>query len=220
MAYLGVAGTSTLDIPFAVSSQTASGAFPPGLTRNRGGESTYARSNPVLDWFMPRQAIASGTTTYHWKDLGPGSLNTATASLVLPIANKNDSDLYGDVQKFIKGPKTTGGARFPQAKVGDKLFPVSEWCYQSNLLGNFQALNVVHELQIVRNRQVARYRGGLLHQQSLIGDARRQPLARAGPEPLRAEAGLCLLFLLLACNIQPGLHHPGYNRGDHRPDFR
>ncbi len=139
VAYLGVAGTSTLDIPFAVSSQTASGAFP-GLTRNRGDEGTYARYNPVLDWFMPRQAIASGTTTYHWKDLGGSSLDTTKASLVLPIANKNDSDLFGDLQKYIKGPKTSGGAQFPQVPVGQALYPVSEWEWQSNILSNFQAL--------------------------------------------------------------------------------
>jgi Flp pilus assembly protein TadG len=125
VAYLGVAGTSFLTIPFAVS------------TNYPAGQTPYARSNPVLDWIMPKPAIASSTQEYVWKDLGGSSLDTTRGTFIMPLYGER-TDLT-KLQKYIKGP-SGGGLQYPQVQVGQKVYPISEYQWASNVYDNFNYL--------------------------------------------------------------------------------
>jgi Flp pilus assembly protein TadG len=122
VAYLGVAGTSTLDIPFAVSSNYPAGQTP------------YARSNPLLDWLTPRPAMATGPQQYTWKDLGGSNLDTTRGTFVMPLDGER-TDL-AKLQKYIKGP-SAGGLKYPQVKVSQKVYPISEYQWAGNVYDNF-----------------------------------------------------------------------------------
>ena len=126
VAYLGLAGTSSLTIPFAVS------------TNYPAGQTPYARSNPIMDWISPRPAHAANPQTYTWKDLGGNNLDTTRATWVMPL-NSERTDL-SKLQSYIKGPKTTGGAHYPQVTVGQTVYPISEWQWASNVYDNFTYL--------------------------------------------------------------------------------
>jgi Flp pilus assembly protein TadG len=122
VAYLGLAGTSSLTIPFAVS------------TNYPAGQTPYARSHPLLDWVTPRPAHAANPQTYTWKDLGGGSLDTTRATFIMPD-NAERTDL-AKLQKYIKGP-SGGGLQYPQVSVGQKVYPISEYQWASNVYDNF-----------------------------------------------------------------------------------
>jgi Flp pilus assembly protein TadG len=126
VAYLGLAGTSSLDIPFAVSNNYPAGQTP------------YARSNPIMDWISPRPAHAANPQTYTWKDLGGSNLDTTRATWIMPL-NGERTDL-GKLQQYIKGPNTTGGLHYPQVTVGQTVYPISEWQWASNVYDNFTYL--------------------------------------------------------------------------------
>jgi Flp pilus assembly protein TadG len=143
VAYLGVAGTAasgTLGLPFAVSSKTASGTFP-GVASRRAGQRSYARANSILDWFMPQPANATGSTlSFTWKDLGGSTLNTNQATLIMP--NNSERTDLGQLQRYIKGP-SGGGDSFPKSaplQVGQKVYPISEYQWASNVYDNFTYL--------------------------------------------------------------------------------
>jgi Flp pilus assembly protein TadG len=123
VAYLGLAGTSSLTIPFAVSNNYPAGQTP------------YAGSNPIMDWITPRPAHAANPQTYTWKDLGGNNLDTTRATFVMP--NNSERTDLGKLQQYIKGPKTSGGLQYPQVKVGQTVYPISEWQWASNVYDNF-----------------------------------------------------------------------------------
>lgn len=125
VAYLGVAGTSSLDIPFAVSPN-----YP-------AGQSPYARSQPALDWLGPKEAQAANPQPYTWKDLGGSSLDTTRSTFVMP-AYAERTDL-AKLQKYIKGP-SAGGLKYPQVTVGQKVYPISEYQWATNVYNNFTYL--------------------------------------------------------------------------------
>jgi Flp pilus assembly protein TadG len=127
-ALLGVAGTSALDIPFAVPSNYVA------------GQSPYARLKSYpLDWLTPAPAYAANPQQYTWKDLGGSTLDTTRASWVMPKASeKSDAS---KLQKYIKGPDPhLGGIQHPQVLVGDQLYPLSEYYYGSYNKTNFTYL--------------------------------------------------------------------------------
>ncbi|MEJ2068882.1 MAG: TadG family pilus assembly protein [Syntrophobacterales bacterium] len=138
IAYLGLAGTASegsLGLPFAVSSNL-SGDFP-GLSKYPGKHTPYARSIPLLDWFLPRPAIASDPQTFTWKDLGGSSLDTSRATFIMPDYSERTS--LSKLQKYIKGPDL-GGYEYPQVEVGQKVYPISEYRWSSNVYNNFNYL--------------------------------------------------------------------------------
>ena len=125
VAYLGLAGTSSLSLPFAVS------------TNYPAGQSPYARSRPLLDWIGPRPAIAAAPQTYQWKDMGGSSLDTSRATFVMPKYSERTS--LSKLQKYIKGPEM-GGLHYPQVKVGQKVYPISEYRWARNVYNKFKYL--------------------------------------------------------------------------------
>ncbi len=140
VAYLGwaaTAGTSSspsLGIPFAVSSNP-NGSFP-GVSRSPLRQTPYARSNP-LDWFMPQPAHAATTLSFTWKDLGGSTLNAQKGTFIMP--NSSERTDLGQLQRYIKGPNA-GGDNYPKVNVGQKVFPISEYKWASNVYNNFTYL--------------------------------------------------------------------------------
>lgn len=125
VAYLGLAGTSSLSIPFAVPAN-----YP-------AGQSPHVRTIPVLDWIMPRPAIASDPQEYTWYDKGGSSLDTTRATFVMPKYSERTS--LSNLQKYIKGPDM-GGYHYPQVEVGQKVYPISEYRWTRNVYNNFYYL--------------------------------------------------------------------------------
>jgi len=126
VAMLGLAGTSALDLPFAVSTNWPAGGTP---TAHNG---LYR----ILDKFAPTPAYASDPTTYTWKDLGGSNLDTTRATFVMPLYSER-TDL-SKLQKYIKGPDPSmGGTQYPQVTVGQKVYPISEYLWGSNIKNNF-----------------------------------------------------------------------------------
>jgi Flp pilus assembly protein TadG len=126
-ALLGLAGTSALDIPFAVPANYAAGQSP----------YAHLKFDP-LNWFAPAPAIAANPQPYTWKDLGGSSLDTARAAWIMP---KNEAGDSNKLQKYIKGPDPhLGGLQYPQLKVGDQVCPLSEYWYGSWNKTNFTYL--------------------------------------------------------------------------------
>lgn len=122
VAYLGLAGTSSLSIPFAVP------------TKYPAGEAPYVRTNPLLDWLLPQPAIAADTRQYTWYDKGGSSLDTTRATFAMPLYSER-TDL-SKLQKYIKGPNL-GGLHYPQVEVGQKVYPISEYRWATNVYNNF-----------------------------------------------------------------------------------
>jgi len=122
-AYLGLAGTSSLDIPLTVPYQYANG----GGTASNG-------FHPLLDRIGPAPVYAADPQTYRFKDLGGTGLNTTRATFVVP--NSGEVTL-SNLQAYIKGPGVSGGRRFPQVKVGQKIYPGSEFQWGSNVKSLF-----------------------------------------------------------------------------------
>jgi Flp pilus assembly protein TadG len=138
VAYRGVAGTAaagTVGLPFAVSSNP-NGTFP-GVASRAVGPRSYARANSILDWFMPRPAHATGSTTFTWKDKGGSSLSVNKGTWVMPTSSESSDGTK--LKSYILGPKS-GGDKYPQVQVGQKLYPVSEYNYPTWLYPDFQNL--------------------------------------------------------------------------------
>ena len=125
VAYLGLAGTSSLTIPFAVP------------TNYPAGQAPYAWSNPLLDWIWPRPAHAVDPQPYTWKDLGGSSLDTIHGTFVMP--NYSERTSLTKLQQYIKGPNQ-GGLQYPQVEVGQRVYPISEYRWAGNVYNNFKYL--------------------------------------------------------------------------------
>ena len=199
VAYLGLAGTSSLSLPFAVPANYPAGAAP------------YARSVPILDWFMPRPAVAADSRDYTWKDLGGSSLDTARATFAMPKYSER-TDL-SKLQKYIKGPEQ-GGLHYPQVEVGQKVYPISEYRWAYNVYNNFTYLKNRYDQEKDANGPVAGHCGGVRHREPPGRVADSQLLARTGPTPAGAEGGPCLRLLHRALGLCPGLRYFGHHRGD------
>jgi hypothetical protein len=128
VAYLGLAGTSYLTIPFAVPTVYPAGQAP---------YSQRPALNPWLAWLGPPPAYAADPQPYTWKDLGGTTLDTTRGTFIMPLASER-TDL-SKLQKYIKGP-SGGGLQFPQVKVGQTVFPISEWQWATNVYNNFTYL--------------------------------------------------------------------------------
>jgi hypothetical protein len=127
VAMLGLAGTSSADLPFAISYQYTSG--------DGSASNGFQR---MLDKFAPAPAIAALPRTYQWKDLGGYNPLDATRATFAVPKQSEQSNTY--LVKYLKGPGITGGLVFPQKKVGDQLWPMSEWYWGTIVKPTFQAL--------------------------------------------------------------------------------
>lgn len=125
-AYMGPAGTSAIDVPFAVSNN-----YPIG-----GGPLTSNGIQRLLEKLGPAPAYATDAQTYQWYDLGGSNLDTTRATMVVPESAQL-SLTY--LQRYLKGEESNG-LRFPQKKVGDKLYPISEYKWGSNVKSNYTLL--------------------------------------------------------------------------------
>jgi len=125
-AFLDVAGTSSSDIPFAIPYHYVAGG---GVAANG-----WQR---VLDQFAPSPAYAA-TKQYQWKDLGGNNpVRSDRATFVVPTQGEQNNTV---LKKYIWGADMPNGKRFPQKKVGDQLWPMSEWKWGSYIKPTFQAL--------------------------------------------------------------------------------
>jgi hypothetical protein len=131
VAYLGLAGTSSIDPPIAVPSTWASGD---GTTDD---PIQFTSIHRMLDKIGPAPACAALPKTYKFYDRGGSSLDTTRATLIVPTQAELS---LTQLQKYIKGPGVSGGLKFPQKKVGDRLWPISEWQWGSNIKSNYNLL--------------------------------------------------------------------------------
>ena len=127
VAYLGITGAASLDIPMALPDSVLSptAGLRPGIWE--------------IFWetFGPAPAYAVGPKTLTWKDLG-GAPNPWDNQLDLTRGTWVDSSSsrsYSRVLNYINGKN-----KFPQVKVGDKLYPMSEWQWGGNIKNFFNAL--------------------------------------------------------------------------------
>ncbi len=129
VAYLGITGTSSLDIPFALPDSIL---IPPQANLRPGLWQLF------WDAISPPQAYALAPKTLpSWQDLG-GSPDPWNNNLDLSRGtwvDSSSSPSYSRVLNYIKG--TT---KFPQVKVADKLYPMSEWRWGGNVKNFFNAL--------------------------------------------------------------------------------
>jgi Flp pilus assembly protein TadG len=125
-AYLSLAGTSSVDPPFAVPYYWVAGQGP-------------VSSNflyRILDKFGPAPAYAADPQQYTWYDKGGTTLPTDRATWALTQKDKNDGQISaGRLWDYLEGDKIV-----PQVSVGDKLYPLSEYYYGWYNLQNFTKL--------------------------------------------------------------------------------
>jgi len=131
IAWLPPSGTSALDLPFAVPTGWVAGQSPyvsNGLQR-------------ILDKFAPTPAYATDPQTYTWKDKGGSNLDTTRATFIMPLESERTN--LSKLQQYIKGPPPLPGSglQYPQVKVGQKVYPISEYLWGSNIKNNFNYLN-------------------------------------------------------------------------------
>ncbi|MHB8066372.1 MAG: pilus assembly protein TadG-related protein [Desulfobaccales bacterium] len=128
VALLGLAGTSAIDLPFAVPKQ---------YTAGQGSASNGFER--MLERFAPAPAYAA-TKSFEWHDVGPGSFDLGHASFAVPTRNDQDN---AKLLTYIYGPNMsdgTSGKRFPQIKVGDQIWGMSEWNWGSYIFKTFMAV--------------------------------------------------------------------------------
>ena len=125
VAYLGITGSASLDIPFALPDSFIQAALSPDTQDSFWG------------FLTPTPAFAAATRTLVFKDLG-GTPNINSSTLDLSRGawvDANSPPSYNNVQPYLSGAQD-----FPQKKVGDQLYPMSEAYYPSYLKGLFSAL--------------------------------------------------------------------------------
>lgn len=129
VAMKGPAGTSAIDLPFAVPKQ---------YTHGEGNASNGFQR--ILDRFAPTPAYAA-TKSYDWYDKGPGSFDLGHASFIVPTSGEQNNDI---LRSYILGPKIKydkiQGKRYPQVKVGDQIWGMSEWNWGDYIFKTFVAL--------------------------------------------------------------------------------
>jgi hypothetical protein len=143
VAYLGLAGTSSIDPPIAVPSTWASGD---GTTDD---PIQFTSIHRMLDKIGPAPAYAALPKTYKFYDRGGSSLDTTRATLIVPTQAELS---LTQLQKYIKGPAVSGGLKFPQKKVGDRLWPISEWQWGSNIKSNYNLLKARYDANKIGGR--------------------------------------------------------------------
>jgi len=125
-AILGVAGTLGPDLPYTIPAD-----YLPG-----GGVASNGLPR-ILEKLGPQPAYAADPQAYRWKDLGGNNpLQTNRATFAVPTQSEQSNS---QLIKYLKGPNMTGGLKFPQKKVGDKLWPMSEWAWGSYVKNTMQA---------------------------------------------------------------------------------
>jgi Flp pilus assembly protein TadG len=132
VALLGKAGTSSMDLPIAVSPN-----YPAGQTPT-------AR---MLDKLGPQPAYAALPKTYTFKDLGGSNLDTTRATFVVPSSSQVT---MSNLTNYIKGKDLSGGVRFPQIKVGQKIYPASEFQWGNNVKSLFTTLKTRYNAKRMR----------------------------------------------------------------------
>ena len=118
VAYLGITGSTSPDIPFALPTSVLHAALRPESQDSFWGLLT------------PTPAFAAVSTTLTWKDLG-GTPTPQSSTLDLTRGTWVDSDSSPDftsVDQLIQGTK-----KFAAITVGTKLYPMSEWQWGSNV---------------------------------------------------------------------------------------
>lgn len=114
VAYLGLTGTSALDLPFAAPSNWLPG----------GGPYVHNGLHRLLNKFAPTRAYASDPQTYTWKDVGGSNLQTNRGTFIMPLYSERSS--LTKLQSYIKGPPPLGGSQYPQVDVGQKVYPIRD----------------------------------------------------------------------------------------------
>jgi len=135
VAMLGLAGTSSVDLPFAIPYQyTAGGGY-----ASNGFQRLLDKFGPAPAYaFDPRNPTSFVPTGTKWYDLGGGNPVDATRPTFVVPTSGQQSNTY--LVKYLKGPNISGGLVFPQKKVGDQLWPMSEWYWGSYIKPTMQAL--------------------------------------------------------------------------------
>jgi Flp pilus assembly protein TadG len=132
VACMGLAGTSSIDPPITIPSEWAAGGGP-----RDNPNPQFTGLHRILDKIGPGPAYAALPQTYKFFDKGGSNLDTTRATFIVP----QQSELsLTQLQKYIKGPGVSGGLRFPQKKVGDRVWPISEWQWGSNIKSNYNLL--------------------------------------------------------------------------------
>jgi len=129
VAWLPPTGTSALDLPFGVPAGWVAGQEP----------LSYNGWQRILNKFAPTPAYATDPQTYTWKDKGGSTLDTTRATFIMPLYSERTS--LSKLQQYIKGPGVSGGLQYPQVKVGQQVYPISEYKWGSNIKTNFNYLN-------------------------------------------------------------------------------
>jgi hypothetical protein len=93
----------------------------------------------ILNMFAPAPAYASDPQTYTWKDKGGSNLDTTRATFIMPLESERTN--LSKLQDYIQGPiPGAGGAQYPTVQVGQKVYPISEYLWGSNIKNNFNYL--------------------------------------------------------------------------------
>jgi hypothetical protein len=129
VAYLGITGTSSISIPFALPSSFLTAALNPET------------QDAFWGLLTPSPAYAAVSTTLTWQDLAGynnsgGTLDVSKGAWV----DDHSSPSYNNVQPYLSGQ-----TKFPQKKVGDKIYPMSEGNYPSYLKNLFSALKTRYD---------------------------------------------------------------------------
>jgi Flp pilus assembly protein TadG len=130
VAYLGITGSSSLDIPFALPDSVLTAALRPDVQESFWGLLT------------PTPAYAAVSRTLSWKDLG-GSPSPQSTSLDLTRGTWVDSDSSPDMTSVTQ--LVSGEKKFAAIKIGTKLYPMSEWQWGSNVKTLFSNLKTRYD---------------------------------------------------------------------------
>ncbi|MFZ5453798.1 MAG: pilus assembly protein TadG-related protein [Thermodesulfobacteriota bacterium] len=125
-AYMGPAGTSAV-APFGIPAEWVNGD-PPYVSNGM---------QRILDKIAPAPAYAgTGTQTYTWYDKGGSNLPLDRATWALTQKDKDENKISANrLWEYLEATK-----EFPQTKIGEKLYPLSEYYYGWWNLENFKRL--------------------------------------------------------------------------------
>jgi hypothetical protein len=129
VAFLGITGASSIDIPFALPNSFLTAALDSEVQQSFWG------------WLTPSPAYATVSRTITWKDLAgynnsSGTLDISTGAWI----DSHNPPSYTYVQPYL-----SGATKFPQKKVGDRVYPMSEGNYPSYLKNLFSALKTRYD---------------------------------------------------------------------------
>ena len=201
MAYLGLAGTRFADHrPL------------PCPTNYPAGQTPYDQGQPDPGLAHAPAGPGRHPQTYTWKDLGGSNLDTTKATFVMP--NNSESTDLGKLQQYIKGPKTSGGLQYPQVKVGQTVYPISECQWASNVYDNFTYMKTRYTSSKASNGKWRVTAAVYSTTNPLAAAPRRQPLAGPGQVAAAwAQRGVCLHVLHLAGDLRDRVSSPSMSPG-------